>query len=446
MLAFKPGKAPVFHSLTFTSPLEAQVWFDLPMQWVWLIPSLAYGIYSFVSTGQVYGLIFGLFSALAMVGGSIMQSRKEPIDLKQPVRFGHKRVAIGNSMLPRLQFFWQAAWVTRVYQDLQEQNQRHNANLALRNRVGGSLAVGSARLGGLQAWLGFSGTTEVQIDLSDEGVHALIMGATGSGKSQLLSTWLVSLCQTYSPEDLQIILLDYKGGAALSPFVDTPWSAGLFTDIDAEAPAALQIVGEELHRRERLLAECKVGRVQDLPSGRRVPMLVLAVDEVQAVLLDAKTHQHFESLAARGRSLGIHLILTAQSLAGIPRALMPNLGVRIAVGKCDVVDLAQLGFVRQPQSDPSTAAVPGQESRFENLQDWGQAMLITPNRQLRFAFPSRGVVGAARLQPKPQEISQKDFLPLGGQNGPSNTVFDADSVAPALKQFVFGLGLQNPPQ
>lgn len=377
------------------------------MQWVWLVPSLGYGIYIFVTTGQPYGLIFGGFSALAMVGNNFTQSRREPVDLQQPVRFGNGRVAIGNRVLPRAQWRWQASWVTRVYQELAQLNAQHNAALQLRRRASGSLRLEAPAQDGLSVWLGFKDNQEISLNLATEGGHGLLVGATGSGKSQLLSTLLVSACQNYSPQQLRLQLFDFKGGATLGSFAETPWAIGLVTDLDEEQLTALADLEAELVRRERLLTHAGASRIQDLSAPGRPPMLLVAIDEAQVLLANPASHRTLETLAARGRSLGIHLVLTAQSLSGVPRALLSNLGARISVGKSDPIDLAQLGFTRTSLTDPLGALAAAQASRPTSAladdpgmpgraESWAQAILISPKRQVDFLFPSAGLIEPKR--------------------------------------------------
>ena len=416
------------------------------MQLVWLIPSLAYGIFTFVSTGQIYGLVFSGFSALAMLASQLFQGKREAVDLQQPVRFGGGRVAIGNRVLPKWQVLWQAPWLTRVFRELQEINREQNAELALNSRLSGTLAAERNPNSGLRSWLGFTGSQELVLDLTVEGAHALIVGATGSGKSQLLATWLVSLCQGYSPQELSLWLVDYKGGAALGSFEKLPWSAGLFTDLSGDALAALERIEAELTSRERLLAKLGMTRIQDIGAGNRPPYLLVAIDEAQALLQDPRTHRILEALAARGRSLGIHLILTAQSLSGIPRGLFTNLGARIAVGRCDPVDLAQLGLVRskldsQPQMTP-------QLSPLTATNTWAQAVLIGPSRQQKFNFPSAGTVTASRLLTQAEfaatpsgKLLQVDFSAAGRQKGRHISPSPTESVVSEQNQFGFSIGL-----
>lgn len=401
------------------------------MQWLWLIPSLAFGIYLYATTGQAYGLVFGVFAAVSSLVAAYLQHRKVAIDESAAVRFGKDAVAIGNRVLPKREFLWKPAWRNRVYAELSAQNSVTAARVSLERKISGSLAC--AKELALTGWLGFTGSNEVTLDLAADGAHAIIVGATGSGKSQLLTTWLVSLCQGYPPETLQILAIDYKGGAALTGLSQTPWCRAFFTDLEpAGVSAALADLNTELAQRELICAEAKVSRIEDLASPPA--RLLVVVDELQALLADPNLARPLEAVAARGRSLGVHLLLTAQSLSGVPRALLTNLGARIAVGKTDPVELAQLGYVRAESAQPISAA-PNETHR------WASALLITPEKQVRFAFPSLGLVGWNRLsRPSAQDFSvdfqarEQRFDTPEGQNA-------SESVEKPAKNFVFRIGL-----
>jgi len=96
----------------------------------------------------------------------------------------------------------------------------------------------------------------VNIDLDSDGPHALVAGTTGSGKSELLRTFLVSAALHHPPSRLQLLLVDYKGGAAFSECARLPHTLGLVTDLDEHLTCrALASLTAELRRRERILAE-----------------------------------------------------------------------------------------------------------------------------------------------------------------------------------------------
>jgi DNA segregation ATPase FtsK/SpoIIIE, S-DNA-T family len=189
------------------------------------------------------------------------------------------------------------------------------------------------RSDGLTAPLGHSARGEHTIDLIAHGPHAVVGGTTGSGKSELLVTWLLGLAAFRSPTDLTFLLFDFKGGSSFGSLPRLPHCVGLVTDLDAAAARrALESIGAELRFRERTIAESGVKSIDDLASGA-LARLIVVIDEFASV---AETfpdlYAVFADLAARGRSLGVHLVLCTQRPAGVVRdAVMGNIGLRISL-------------------------------------------------------------------------------------------------------------------
>ncbi len=167
------------------------------------------------------------------------------------------------------------------------------------------------------------------LDLLEHGPHAVVAGTTGSGKSELLVSWVVALAAGNAPSALCFLLVDFKGGAAFAPLAVLPHVVGIVTDLDAEqADRALRSLRAELRRRERALADpgARVG-------AGEVPRLVIVVDEF-AAMVDAHPELHalMTDLAARGRSLGMHLVLCTQRPAGVVRdGLLANADLRVSL-------------------------------------------------------------------------------------------------------------------
>jgi DNA segregation ATPase FtsK/SpoIIIE, S-DNA-T family len=176
------------------------------------------------------------------------------------------------------------------------------------------------------------------------GPHGLVVGATGSGKSELLRTVVAGLAAAHPPEQLAFVLVDFKGGAAFADLARLPQVAGLITNLQADlsmvdrARAALQ--GEQ-ERRQRLLREA--GNLPDLRAhaARRaagaglppLPHLLVVVDEF-GELLDARPDflDLFMAVGRVGRSLGMHLLLASQRLdEGRLRGLDGHLRYRVCL-------------------------------------------------------------------------------------------------------------------
>ena len=190
---------------------------------------------------------------------------------------------------------------------------------------------------GLSAAIGMAAGEPLRIDLRSDGPHALIAGMTGAGKSELLRTVVASLAAEHPPTKLTFLLIDYKGGAAFAPCRALPHVLDVVSDLDAElGERALVSLDAEMKRREQLLADARADNLIDLE--RRAPELappnlVIMVDEF-AKLRD-EIPQFIDGVvdvAQRGRALGIHMILAAQSLrTAFTPAVRANTNLRIAL-------------------------------------------------------------------------------------------------------------------
>ncbi|MBB5640223.1 FtsK/SpoIIIE domain-containing protein [Cryobacterium roopkundense] len=190
---------------------------------------------------------------------------------------------------------------------------------------------------GLSCVLGRGESGDVHVDLVRAGPHAVIGGTTGSGKSELLITWVTSIAGAYSPAQVTFLLVDFKGGVAFRPLSALPHCVGLITDLDAEAAArTLASLSAELRYRERILRAAQATDVADprVASGPTpLPRLVIVVDEFATMInVFPQLHALFVDVAARGRSLGMHLILCTQRPAGVVRdALLANCSLRVSL-------------------------------------------------------------------------------------------------------------------
>lgn len=170
------------------------------------------------------------------------------------------------------------------------------------------------------------------LDLVTSGPHAVITGMTGSGKTEFLKSWLVALAASHSPDELSFLIIDFKGGAGFSQLTGLAHVVGMVTDLDhAKAHRALTSLHAEIRYRERVLAQCGAGDIAALGEGIQLGRLIVIVDEFRAVLEAFPELQSvFVDLAARGRSLGVHLILSSQRVGGaIGDALMANCALRV---------------------------------------------------------------------------------------------------------------------
>jgi S-DNA-T family DNA segregation ATPase FtsK/SpoIIIE len=189
----------------------------------------------------------------------------------------------------------------------------------------------------------------VELDVKESaqdgmGPHGLIVGATGSGKSELLRTLVLGLAVTHSSEVLNLVLIDFKGGATFATLDRLPHTSALITNLADELPLVDRMsdaLAGELNRRQELLRRAgNFASLRDYEKARAsgadlepLPTLLVVCDEFTE-LLTAKPDfiDLFLQIGRVGRSLGVHLVLATQRLEeGRLRGLDANLSYRIAL-------------------------------------------------------------------------------------------------------------------
>jgi S-DNA-T family DNA segregation ATPase FtsK/SpoIIIE len=200
-------------------------------------------------------------------------------------------------------------------------------------------SVEAPRAGSLSAVVGVDGAAPVSLDLLADGPHAVVIGVTGSGKSELLITWIVSLAAARSAQEISFLLVDFKGGRSFDTLRALPHVTGVLTDLDEAASLrAIESLRAEMRHRERVLAS--IGARDVAEASGTLGRLVVVVDEYAAlVAAHPVLHDLFADIAARGRALGVHLILASQRAAGAFRdAVLANAPLRLALRVTDRTD------------------------------------------------------------------------------------------------------------
>jgi S-DNA-T family DNA segregation ATPase FtsK/SpoIIIE len=198
--------------------------------------------------------------------------------------------------------------------------------------------------GGLSAPIGSSQVGQFDLDLRRDGPHALVAGTTGSGKSELLQTVVAGLAMEYSPQRLNFLLVDYKGGAAFSACVALPHTVGFVTDLDEHLTyrALISLNAELRYREARLKAlGAKDLTTAILQSPAEAPAsLVIVIDEFATLAKEVPDFvEGVVDVAQRGRSLGVHLVLATQRPAGVvSAAIRANTNLRVALRVSDPVE------------------------------------------------------------------------------------------------------------
>ncbi len=252
-------------------------------------------------------------------------------------------------------------------------------------------AVSSAE--GLAIPLGISDSGRVQSMRLGTGTaqHVLIAGKTGSGKSSMLHTMITSAAMKYSPDQLRLVLLDFKKGVEFQVYSEVALSHADIIGIESKREfgvSTLEYLDRVLHARGEAFRQWGV---QDIPSLSKkfpqhaMPRILIVIDEFQELFVeDDKLSQQASMLMDRivrqGRSFGMHLVLASQTLGGaysLPRTTLSQMAVRIAL-QCDSSDAMLI------LSEDNTAA--------ERLRHSGQAIYndmggrIESNQSFQVAF------------------------------------------------------------
>ena len=326
------------------------------MQLLWMLPTLIYALI-FVAQGANPAMLFGML-ATALLTAVVRWRRSLRVTPTEQteLRVIDGRVWLDDRRLSRRAIFW-----------TKEQNRFIFERIAsLRNSNRGKEQYDSNLFDiedeATDFVLGFDDIDVVQRQLQRDGPHAVLIGPTGAGKTVLLNRLLNSLLQ-FNRFDL--FLLDFKGGSGLEPFA--VFASDFQTDRDLEQAARL------LGRLENELVARETQR-----SGHT--RLLLVVDELGHLLARIpKALDVLSNIGARGRAFGMHLILTNQTLVGVPRVLLSNLRLRILVGDADPVDAAMLGQGVRP-------------SRLPELVGYGQGRVVSHQSQptpFYFALPTK---------------------------------------------------------
>ncbi|MGT2912969.1 FtsK/SpoIIIE family protein, putative secretion system component EssC/YukA [Streptococcus criceti] len=207
----------------------------------------------------------------------------------------------------------------------------------------------------MAVYLGLRGSEDyVKLDLHERahGPHGLIAGTTGSGKSELIQSYILSLAVNFHPHDVAFLLIDYKGGGMANLFKDLPHVLGTITNLDGnQSMRALASIRAENERRQRLFNEAGVNHIHAYQKKYKqgevsepLPHLIIISDE----FAELKNEQpdfitQLVSTARIGRSLGVNLILATQKPSGVvDDQIWSNSNFRIALKVADKADSQEM--------------------------------------------------------------------------------------------------------
>src|SRR5579884_594061 len=205
---------------------------------------------------------------------------------------------------------------------------------------------------GLKVPLGRAGAAKLQyLDLGKgTSQHALVVGKTGSGKTTLLHVLIANLALTYSPDELELYLVDFKT-VGFTPYATYKLPHARVVAIQSEREfglSVLQGLDTELERRKNIFSKAgtqDIAQYRGVQPNVRMPRILLLVDEFQEFFTqDDKVAQDagllLDRLIRQGRAFGIHVMLGSQTLAGaytLARATIGQMAVRIAL-QCEEAD------------------------------------------------------------------------------------------------------------
>lgn len=278
----------------------------------------------------------------------------------------------------------------------------------------------------IKSLIGWRGKHEVMYwDLHERvhGPHALVGGTTGSGKSEFLTTYLIGLAINFSPEDIGMLIIDWKGGGIANTLAGLPHFMGSITNLDGAGTArALASINAELKKRQREFAKYGVNNINGYMSlykkrheakpdvvypDQPIPHLVLVSDEFAELKSNVPEFlDELTSVARIGRSLGVHLILATQKPSGVVNdQIEANSTSKIAlkmaseqdsnellkthdaahitqpgrgylkVGQNEVYELFQSGYAGVPY-DPNAIQTETIDERIHKITDLGQTEVV----------------------------------------------------------------------
>ncbi len=182
----------------------------------------------------------------------------------------------------------------------------------------------------------------------DGSAHAVLIGGTGSGKSNLLHTIIMSACYKYSPEELNLYLVDFKGGVEFKYYeankvrekqIPHIKLTGLTSDLE-DGVAILNNLHKELRRREDEFRKCRVEDIVQYKSiGKSMPRLFVIIDEIQELFeqddrLGQKAIDILRELFKKGRAFGINILWASQNIPktpGLKDKVLSQIGNRISL-------------------------------------------------------------------------------------------------------------------
>lgn len=249
----------------------------------------------------------------------------------------------------------------------------------------------------LAAPIGVMGGEKVfSLDIHEKahGPHGLVAGTTGSGKSELLQTWILSMALHYHPHDVVFVIIDYKGGGMANLLVDLPHVVGKITNIGSNIGRSLISLQSEMKRRQRIFDEYKEYQINHIDKYQKLyregkakeplPHLIIVADEFAELKQNEPEFMAGLISASRiGRSLGVHLVLATQKPSGVvDEQIQSNSKFRLCLKVQNAGDSREM--IRRPDAARITQAgrsyvLVGEEEVFELFQSYWSGAPYAPS-------------------------------------------------------------------
>jgi len=264
----------------------------------------------------------------------------------------------------------------------------------------------------------------LMLDIGEEG-HLAVYGAPGSGKTTLLQTIIKSLAHRYSPEDLNIYIMDF-GGRTLNLFSSLPQVGEVMFEEDEEKVFSLfRMLGRELEKRKELLSRTGVNTLTAYRSatGERLPALVVVLDNISnfTSLYMEKLDNAIIKLVQDGGSAGIHFIITANGPNDVRNKISANISLAAAL---ELSDNSEYNYIVGRTGDLYPARVSGRGLVKANpplefqtaLPSYGDTEVDRASAMRAYAEEMDGKWQGARapaVPVLPEEIKLGDLVDLG---------------------------------